>query len=59
LVSGFSDYGKSTLAHTLEEKLFQKSGRTFVLDGNNVRHGLNSNLDFSGGREDRKYSPNE
>ena len=45
--TGLSGSGKSTLAHTLEEKLFQKGCRTFVLDGDNVRHGLNSNLDFS------------
>ena len=45
--TGLSGSGKSTLAHVLEEKLFQKGCRTFVLDGDNVRHGLNSNLDFS------------
>ena len=45
--TGLSGSGKSTLAHALEEKLFQKGLRTFVLDGDNVRHGLNSNLDFS------------
>ena len=45
--TGLSGSGKSTLAHALEEKLFQKGHRTFVLDGDNVRHGLNSNLDFS------------
>jgi len=45
--TGLSGSGKSTIAHALEEKLFQKGCRTFVLDGDNVRHGLNSNLDFS------------
>jgi|TARA_B110000305_G_scaffold216775_1_gene255580 adenylylsulfate kinase len=45
--TGLSGSGKSTLAHALEEELFQKGCRTFVLDGDNVRHGLNSNLDFS------------
>ena len=45
--TGLSGSGKSTLAHALEEKLFQKGCRTFVLDGDNVRYGLNSNLDFS------------
>ena len=45
--TGLSGSGKSTLAHALEEKLFLKGCRTFVLDGDNVRHGLNSNLDFS------------
>ena len=45
--TGLSGSGKSTLAHALEEKLFKKGCRTFVLDGDNVRYGLNSNLDFS------------
>ena len=45
--TGLSGSGKSTLAHSLEEKLFQKGCSTFVLDGDNIRHGLNSNLDFS------------
>mgnify|MGYP006181575595 FL=1 len=45
--TGLSGSGKSTLAHALEEKLFQKGCSTFVLDGDNIRHGLNSNLDFS------------
>jgi len=45
--TGLSGSGKSTLAHAVEEKLYQKECRTFVLDGDNVRHGLNSNLDFS------------
>ena len=50
--TGLSGSGKSTLAHVLEEKLFKKGCQTFVLDGDNVRHGLNSNLDFSD--DDRK-----
>ena len=45
--TGLSGSGKSTLAHVLEEKLFKKRCGTYVLDGDNVRHGLNSNLDFS------------
>ena len=45
--TGLSGSGKSTLAHALEEKLFNINCRTFVLDGDNVRHGLNSNLEFS------------
>jgi len=45
--TGLSGSGKSTLAHAVEEKLYQKGCSTFVLDGDNVRHGLNSNLDFS------------
>ena len=50
--TGLSGSGKSTLAHVLEEKLFNKGCKTFVLDGDNVRHGLNANLDFSD--DDRK-----
>ena len=50
--TGLSGSGKSTLAHVLEEKLFNKGCKTLVLDGDNVRHGLNSNLDFSD--DDRK-----
>ena len=45
--TGLSGSGKSTLAHAVEEKLYEKGCRTFVLDGDNVRHGLNANLDFS------------
>ena len=50
--TGLSGSGKSTLAHALEDALYQKGCRTFVLDGDNVRHGLSSNLTFS--EEDRK-----
>ena len=39
--------GKSTLAHSVEEELHKLACRTFVLDGDNVRHGLSSNLTFS------------
>ena len=50
--TGLSGSGKSTLAHSVEEILFSKGCRTFVLDGDNVRHGLTSNLGFS--NKDRK-----
>ena len=50
--TGLSGSGKSTMSHALEESLFNKGCRTFVLDGDNVRHGLNSNLGFS--NKDRK-----
>ena len=50
--TGLSGSGKSTLAHAVEEILFNKGCRTFVLDGDNVRHGLSSNLDYS--NKDRK-----
>ena len=50
--TGLSGSGKSTMSHALEERLFNKGCRTFVLDGDNVRHGLNSHLSFSD--KDRK-----
>jgi len=45
--TGLSGAGKSTLAHALEESLHQRGCRTFVLDGDNVRHGLCADLGFS------------
>lgn len=45
--TGYSGSGKSTLAHTVEEQLHQMGCRTYVLDGDNVRHGLCSDLGFS------------
>jgi len=45
--TGLSGAGKSTLAHAVEEELYQLGCRTFVLDGDNVRHGLCSDLTFS------------
>lgn len=50
--TGLSAAGKSTIAHHLEKELFDRGIRCYVLDGDNVRHGLNNNLGFS--REDRK-----
>ncbi len=50
--TGLSGSGKSTLAHAVEEELHQAGCKTFVFDGDNVRHGLNSNLGFS--KEDRQ-----
>lgn len=50
--TGLSASGKSTIAHNVEKKLFERGFRTYVFDGDNVRHGINSNLGFS--REDRK-----
>ncbi len=49
--TGLSGAGKSTLAHAVEERLHQKGCATFVLDGDNVRHGLCSDLGF--GDDDR------
>ena len=45
--TGLSGAGKSTVAHAVEESLHQMGCRTFVLDGDNVRHGLCSDLGFS------------
>jgi len=45
--TGLSGSGKSTLAHAVEERLHKMKCRTFVLDGDNIRHGLCSDLGFS------------
>lgn len=45
--TGLSGAGKSTLAHSVEEALHLRGCHTFVLDGDNVRHGLCGDLDFS------------
>ena len=45
--TGLSGAGKSTLAHAVEEELHTSGVRTFVFDGDNVRHGLCSDLGFS------------
>jgi len=50
--TGLSGAGKSTLAHKVEEALHQNGCHTYVLDGDNVRHGLCADLSFSD--EDRK-----
>src|SRR5712672_1888397 len=45
--TGLSGSGKSTFAYTLEHALVQSGRLAYVLDGDNVRHGLNKNLGFS------------
>ena len=50
--TGLSGSGKSTLANAVDQMLFQESYRSFVLDGDNIRHGLNRDLSFL--PEDRK-----
>ncbi len=50
--TGLSGAGKSTLAHAVEEHLHQHGLSTFVLDGDNIRHGLCRDLGFS--ESDRK-----
>src|SRR5215470_447155 len=46
-MTGLSGSGKSTLAVALEKKLWERGVRAYVLDGDNVRHGLNKDLGFS------------
>jgi adenylylsulfate kinase len=49
--TGLSGSGKSTIAFTLEHALVQRGHLAYVLDGDNIRHGLNKNLGFTA--EDR------
>ena len=50
--TGLPSSGKSTVANEVDAKLNERGVRTYVLDGDNIRHGLNKNLGFSA--EDRK-----
>ncbi|UCF92756.1 MAG: adenylyl-sulfate kinase [Desulfobacterales bacterium] len=50
--TGIPASGKSTLAVALEKELYERNCHTYILDGDNIRHGLNKNLGFS--PEDRK-----
>lgn len=45
--TGLSGSGKSTIANALESKLFEMGKHTYLLDGDNVRHGINKDLGFS------------
>lgn len=45
--TGLSGAGKSTVATTVESLLFERGCHTYVLDGDNIRHGLNKDLGFS------------
>ena len=45
--TGLSGSGKSTLANLLEKKLFEQGRHTYLLDGDNLRHGLNRDLGFT------------
>jgi adenylylsulfate kinase len=49
--TGLSGSGKSTIANALNKELYRRSYLTYMLDGDNLRHGLNADLGFS--REDR------
>ena len=46
-LTGLSASGKSTIARALEEELFRRGIESYVLDGDNLRHGLNRDLGFS------------
>jgi len=46
-LTGYSGAGKSTLANGIEHNLFKKGFHTYILDGDNVRKGLNKDLQFS------------
>jgi adenylylsulfate kinase-like enzyme len=46
-LTGLSGSGKTTIARELERRLFDTGYQVMVLDGDNVRHGLNSDLGFS------------
>lgn len=48
-LTGLSGSGKSTIANELEKKLYELSCHTYLLDGDNVRHGLNRDLGFTHG----------
>ena len=45
--TGLSGSGKSTIANAVEDELFKRGITTYLLDGDNVRHGLNKDLGFS------------
>jgi len=46
-LTGLSGSGKSTIAVDLEKRLWDRGVRSYILDGDNIRHGLNKNLGFS------------
>jgi len=46
-LTGLSGSGKSTIANLMEKALWERGVRSFVLDGDNIRHGLNKDLGFS------------
>jgi bifunctional enzyme CysN/CysC len=46
-LTGYSGAGKSTIANLVEKKLFAMGRRTYLLDGDNVRHGINRDLGFT------------
>ena len=53
--TGLSGSGKSTLANAVEASLFERGCHTYILDGDNIRHGLNKDLGFSPEGPGRKH----
>ena len=45
--TGLSGSGKSTIANALEKRLYEQAKRTYILDGDNIRHGLSKDLGFT------------
>lgn len=46
-LTGLSGSGKSTIADCMEQELFHRGYKTYLLDGDNIRYGLNKNIDFT------------
>ncbi len=55
--TGLSGSGKSTIANIVERQLHAQGVHTYLLDGDNIRHGLNKDLGFTAGRPRREHSP--
>ena len=55
--TGLSGSGKSTLANLVEMELHKKGLSTYILDGDNVRQGINKDLSFAPQGPLRKYTP--
>jgi bifunctional enzyme CysN/CysC len=53
-LTGLSGSGKSTIANALEKRLFAAGVRTYLLDGDNLRHGLNQDLGFTPADRDQR-----
>ena len=47
IITGLSGSGKSTIANELEKILYSQGKKTYILDGDNIRHGLNKDLGFT------------
>ena len=53
--TGLSGSGKSTLANALDQRLHNLKYKSFILDGDNIRHGLSDDLSFSDQDRKREY----